>query len=61
MFFRLDELLSVITSEQSLYSDSHMNGLDEFVVWLDAVVAATSAGPVMIVGTFADKVPNKVS
>eukprot|EP00045_Choanoeca_perplexa_P016539 m.224419 g.224419 ORF g.224419 m.224419 type:complete len:1058 (+) comp17288_c0_seq2:1-3174(+) len=56
VFFRQDELLSVIKDGASLYSDSHMDGLQELMVWLDAVSAATSQGPVMIVGTFADKV-----
>ena len=50
----------MIKMGKSLYSESHMNGLQELMVWLDAVSAATSKGPVMIVGTFADKVTQKV-
>eukprot|EP00045_Choanoeca_perplexa_P015701 m.201212 g.201212 ORF g.201212 m.201212 type:complete len:1035 (+) comp17056_c0_seq35:106-3210(+) len=59
VYFRLDELLSVIDTDISLYSDSHMNGLDELFVWLDAVVSTTTTGPVLLVGTFADKVGNQ--
>ena len=60
VFFHQAELLSVIDKHASLYSDSHMNGLSELMVWLDAVSAATSQGPVMIVGTFGDVVTDQV-
>ena len=60
VFFRMDEVLLNLKRGETRYSDSHMLGVDELDVWLDAVPASTSEGPVVLVGTFADAVPNQV-
>eukprot|EP00730_Choanoeca_flexa_P019819 TRINITY_DN9690_c0_g1_i5.p1 TRINITY_DN9690_c0_g1~~TRINITY_DN9690_c0_g1_i5.p1 ORF type:complete len:1279 (+),score=334.90 TRINITY_DN9690_c0_g1_i5:87-3923(+) len=60
VFFRMDEVLLNLRANESRYSDSYMQGVDELDVWLDAVPAATSQGPVLLVGTFADNVPDRV-
>jgi len=61
IFFRMDEVLLNLKRGETRYSDSHMLGVDELDVWLDAVPASTSEGPVLLVGTFADAVPDQVS
>ena len=60
VFFRLDEVLENIVNNTSSHSDGSMSGLDELDVWLDAVPASTSQGPVLLVGTHADEVSNQV-
>jgi len=60
VFFRMDEVLLNLKRGETRFSDSHMLGVDELDVWLDAVPASTSEGPVVLVGTFADEVPDQV-
>ncbi len=56
VFSRLDELHHNITQKQKLVGDSEMMGIDELFIWLDAVAARTTDGPVLLVFTHADKV-----
>jgi hypothetical protein len=56
----MDEVLLNLKQGESRYSDSHMMGVDELDVWLDAVPASTSQGPVLLVGSYADAVPDEV-
>ena len=58
---RLDELKANIVNDMSVFSDSKSRGVDELFEWLHAVASATSQGPVLLVLTFADRVPSKVS
>ncbi len=55
MFSRLDELHHNITQKKKLVGDSEMMGIDELFIWLDAVAARTTDGPVLLVFTHADK------
>lgn len=56
----MDEVLLNLKRGESQFSDSHMMGVDELDVWLDTVPASTSHGPVLLVGTWADAVPDEV-
>jgi len=60
VFFRMDEVLLNLKRGETCYSDSHTLEVDELDVWLDAVPASTSEGPVLLVGTCADAVPDQV-
>jgi hypothetical protein len=57
---RLDELKANIIDNTTIFSDSKSRGVDELFEWLHAVASTTSHGPVLLVMTFADKVPSKV-
>lgn len=59
IYFRMDEVLDNIQEKKSTHSDSHLTGLEELEVWLDAVPAATNKGPVVLVGTYGDVVSTK--
>eukprot|EP00049_Salpingoeca_infusionum_P015690 m.307121 g.307121 ORF g.307121 m.307121 type:complete len:2248 (-) comp15932_c0_seq1:1557-8300(-) len=56
VFARLDQLLKNIRGIEKKQGDNHMGSMDELFIWLDAVVAATSHGDVLLVFTFADVV-----
>ena len=57
VFFRLDRLRDDINNGWH-GTPSELGALDELFVWLDAVAAATTKGPVLLVATHADKVPD---
>lgn len=66
VFFRLDEVLHNITKGKRLKArdgtfvgDSDMMGINELFTWLDAVSSRTSAGPVLLVAAFADRVQDR--
>ena len=60
VFGRLDEIEANLATGERLKddacSDSNMCGIDELMLWLDAVAASTADGPVLIALSRADKV-----
>lgn len=59
VFCRLDELEANVLRKTSVASDSTMKGLDELLIWLDAVVSRTTEGPVLLAFSHADKVQSE--
>lgn len=55
----MDEVLSEIKGKIVQGRDSHLSASEELFVWLDAVASATVVGPVLLVGTYGDKVSSK--
>jgi hypothetical protein len=47
VFGRLDELAANALHNKSIFSDSSMRDFDELFLWLDAVAARTTAGPIL--------------
>jgi len=51
VFFRSDHVLANLRGIMvTTGTDSHLQPLAELEIWLDAVAAATSKGPVLLVG-----------
>eukprot|EP00049_Salpingoeca_infusionum_P001191 m.45906 g.45906 ORF g.45906 m.45906 type:complete len:1726 (+) comp10908_c0_seq1:122-5299(+) len=59
IFFTLPELLANFTGKESTHHDDNHTGWEHFLSWCNSVVCTSSHGAVLLVGTHADKVPNK--
>ncbi|EDQ86951.1 uncharacterized protein MONBRDRAFT_38201, partial [Monosiga brevicollis MX1] len=59
IFFTMTELLANLQNAQSLHPDDNYTGLEHFMSWCNSVVSTSSYGPVFLVGTYADAVPDQ--